>query len=237
MSTFVLVHGGWHGAWCWYKIVARLENLGHKAIAVDLSGHGTDKTPLAEITLQSYTDSVCKVLDAPGEPVVLVGHSMGGGVITQVAEYHPDKIKTLVYLAAAMPQNGMSLMDAAKVDEDAYLLKSIEFTEDRHFFSLRPETLKEALYADCSDEDIALARCLLIPQSIAPVTVPVKLSDANFGRIPRVDIECLKDNGLSLVAQRRLYTATPCQKVISMNTSHSPFFSAPDELTAHLAGL
>lgn len=78
MSTFVLIHGAAHGGWCWYKVVPLLEKQGHTVLAPDLPSHGRDKTPLAAVTLQLYVDSVCKLLDEQQEPVILVGHSMGG---------------------------------------------------------------------------------------------------------------------------------------------------------------
>lgn len=91
MSTYVLVHGAWHGAWCWKYVIPILENEGHNVIALDLPGHGEDKTPIPEITFDAYAKRVCKILDEQSEPVVLVGHSMGGAVISQVAEYLPSK--------------------------------------------------------------------------------------------------------------------------------------------------
>jgi len=78
MSTFVLIHGGCHGAWCWYKVVPALEKQGHTVIAPDLPSHGRDKTPVSAVTLQAYVDAVCSLIDVRREPVVLVGHSMGG---------------------------------------------------------------------------------------------------------------------------------------------------------------
>ena len=62
--------------------------------------------PIPEISLQFYTDRVCRILDTQSEPVILVGHSMGGVVITQAAQHRPEKIKTLVYLSAMLPRNG-----------------------------------------------------------------------------------------------------------------------------------
>ena len=106
MATYVLIHGAWHGGWCWDKIVPLLKKEGHKVEAPDLPGHGRDKTPIPEISLQSYTDRVCRILDTQSEPVILVGHSMGGVVITQAAQHRPEKIKTLVYLSAMLPRNG-----------------------------------------------------------------------------------------------------------------------------------
>ena len=85
MSTYVLVHGSWHGAWCWHKIIPLLEQAGHQAIAVDLPGHGRDWTDARDVSLQSYVESVCDILDAQPEPVILVGHSRGGIVVSQTA--------------------------------------------------------------------------------------------------------------------------------------------------------
>lgn len=80
MSTFVLVHGSWHGAWCWERIVPMLEEAGHRVIVIDLPAHGTDHTPLIEVNLKSYTDCLSSVLDKEPEKVILVGHSMAGVV-------------------------------------------------------------------------------------------------------------------------------------------------------------
>ena len=86
MSTYVLVHVSWGGAWCWDRVAPLLEQAGHHVVAFDLPAHGEDTTPVEQVTLASYTDRVVAVLDAQSEPVILVGHSHGGVVITQVAE-------------------------------------------------------------------------------------------------------------------------------------------------------
>src|SRR5580704_8966993 len=86
MSTYVLIHGSWHGAWCWYKITARLEAAGHTVIVPDLPGHGRDWTPPGGITMQDFVNAIVQVLDATAEPVVLVVHSRNGVVATQAAE-------------------------------------------------------------------------------------------------------------------------------------------------------
>jgi pimeloyl-ACP methyl ester carboxylesterase len=237
MSTFVLIHGASHGGWCWYKVVAALEKHGHTVLAPDLPGHGKDKTPVADVTLQRYVDCVCKLLDTQREPVILVGHSMGGGIITQVAEERPDRIKWLVYLAGAMPQNGQSMFERFKNDTTSASLANFVVAPDQLSASFREEGIREAFYEDCSEEDIALARLLLVPQAMEPISVPVKISEAKYGRVPRAYIECLQDRALTPPFQKLLYTGTPCQKVISINTSHSPFFSAPEELARHLMTL
>jgi pimeloyl-ACP methyl ester carboxylesterase len=237
MSTFVLIHGAWHGGWCWYKVVALLEQQGHTVVAPDLPSHGRDKTPLAAVTLAAYVDCVCQVIDAQREPVILVGHSMGGGIITQVAEERPDKVKVLVYLAALLPPNGAPMTHGMQDYPDSLVLRNVVLSDDKSSATLRTEALRETFYADCAAEDVALARLLLVPQAQAPLNTPIQTSAANFGRVPRVYIACLQDRALTPALQKQLYTAQPCQHVMTMDTSHSPFFSAPAELAAHLVAL
>jgi len=237
MSTYVLIHGSWHGAWCWYKIIPLLEQAGHTAIALDLPGHGRDWTPARDITMQSYVDSICKILDAQSEPVILVGHSRGGIVISQTAERRPEKIKTLVYLAAYLIPNGEAMLPTALSDTESLIASNFVLNEAEGFHMLKQEVFRTALYADCSAEDVALATALLTPEPNAPVATPLILSDENFGRVVRVYIETLQDRGVTPSLQKKMYTATPCQRVISMETSHSPFLSAPEKLVSHLISL
>ena len=234
MSTFVLIHGASHGAWCWKKVVPFLVQEGHTVVAPDLPGHGEDRTPIADVTLKAYTDRVCQVLDDQGENVILVGHSMGGTVITQVAEYRPEQIRKLVYLTAVVPVNGQSMRQAtAEVRNPNF----ITIADDESFYSYKDEWVVDIFYGDCSEEDISFAKSMLVPQPTSPVLEPVRVSEANYGSVPRVYIECLQDRILVPAFQQKLYTAVPCEQVISMNTSHSPFFSAPETLAKHLLSL
>ena len=237
MSTYVLIHGSWHGAWCWYKVIPLLEQAGHKAIALDLPGHGRDWTAAREVSMQSYVESVCNILDAQPGPVILVGHSRGGIVISQAAEHRPEKIRTLVYLAAFLIPNGEAMLPTAISDSESLIVSNLVVNEEQGYHMLKAEAFREALYADCSEEDVALTTSLLTPEPNAPVATPIDITEAHFGRIPRVYIETLRDRGVSPSLQKKMYTTLPCQKVISMETSHSPFFSAPQELVRHLTSL
>lgn len=233
MSTFVLIHGAWHGAWCWHKVVPLLKHKGHHVTVLDLPGHGIDRTPLANVTLESYANRVCQAIDAATEPVILVGHSMGGFVISQAAELRPQKIKRLVYLAAVLAENGTILTQFA---QSAAMFSSggLIVAEDQSSISLSPGTIRESFYADCSDADVALAESVLTPQPMAPFQTAQRTTPENWGQIPRYYIECLQDNALPLEMQRRCCQQLPCEKVFSMDTSHSPFFSAPEALVEHL---
>jgi pimeloyl-ACP methyl ester carboxylesterase len=233
METFVLVHGAWHGGWCWYKVVALLEKEGYRVEAPDMPSHGRDKTPISEITFESYVQRVCGIIDAQSEPVILVGHSWGGHIITQVAEYRPEKIKLLVYLTAFLVASGEPMLQVGK---ESILMSNVIVSEDQSYTTVRADAVKEVFYHDCSDEDVALAKLLLVPQArVSPVLS--NITEQNFGRIPRVYIECLQDKAITPSRQKEMYTRLPCQKVISMNTSHSPFFSEPIELAKNLISL
>lgn len=237
MSTFVLVHGAWHGAWCWDKLAPLLEEAGHEVVRFDLPGHGEDRTPVAEVTLGGYTDRVVEALDAQSEPVVLVGHSLSGTVISQAAEQRPGKIEKLVYLCAFLLPSGKSAIEASQEDGESVILESIEMEEDKGRVNITEEGMKRALYHDCPEEDFERARSLVTPQPLAPFGTPVEVTEKNFGSVRRTYVHTTQDRAASPAAQEKMYTELPCEKVVSMATGHLPFFVAPRELAGHLGDL
>jgi pimeloyl-ACP methyl ester carboxylesterase len=237
MATYVLVHGAWHGGWCWHRIVARLEKAGHRALAPDLAGLGRDRTPPAAVTLASWVDAICALIDAENEPVVLVGHSRGGFVISQVAEYRPARVRVLVYVAAILLEGGQSLQDAARALADFSPGPALAVAPDGASLSVPEGDIRDRFYGECSDEDVVLARALLVPEPLAPLSTPLAISAANFGRIPRVYIECTRDCAITLAAQRRMQDAMPCRERYTLDTDHSPFLSRPAELATILQKL
>ena len=238
LATFVLIHGAWHGGWCWNKLKPLLEKDGHKVVAPDLPGHGQDRTPIADVTLDAYSWRICEVIDQQSEKVILVGHSLGGLSITQVAEQRPDNIEFLVYLTALLPKNGESRTSLRERDPSGSALSSnMDMYPEEGYVLIKDESLRNTLYNDCSEEDIDWARSKLVSQALKPMTTSVVTSDENFGRVRRIYIECLKDNAIVPAFQKKMYTEMPCERVISMDTSHSPFLSAPEELAYHLMSL
>jgi pimeloyl-ACP methyl ester carboxylesterase len=103
MTPFILVHGAWHGAWCWERVVPLLAVRGFTARAIDLPGHGDDPTPPGRVSWEDYLERMGEALAAVAGPAILVGHSLGGGVITGAADRWPEKIRALVYLCALLP--------------------------------------------------------------------------------------------------------------------------------------
>src|SRR5229473_1138128 len=113
-ETFVLVHGAWHGAWCWGAVINQLEKLGATASAVDLPGHGMYRADRSKITLQSYIDSVAQFIELRDlKSVVLAGHSLSGLTIPGVAAKIPARIKRVVWVTAMVALDGQPIVDPA----------------------------------------------------------------------------------------------------------------------------
>jgi pimeloyl-ACP methyl ester carboxylesterase len=125
----------------------------------------------------------------------------------------------------------------AENDTESLLLSNLVMSEDGSSFTFREEVIGEALFADCSEEDMERGKARFLPQAEAPCATPVSLTEGNFGRVPRVYIEALKDRTLSPWLQKEMYERMPCRKVISMDTGHLPFYAAPEELAGHLTSL
>jgi len=230
MKTFVLVHGSWHSSWNWHRVIPLLERRGHKAVAVDLPGMGRDKTPIRDVKMLSTVEKICQLIDNFEDKVVLVGHSKNGIMISQAAEYRPEKIEKLVYLAAYLIPNGKTQKEYSMQDVDGILKPYVTIHDELNAHTLHPDIYKEGLYADCDDSITELAKLLLSHEPVESAITPLQLTEQNFGRVPRVYIECTKDKAVTPFIQRKMYTEMQCEKVYSLPTSHSPFFSRPDEL-------
>ncbi len=120
MATFVLVHGAWHGSWCWQRVRAALQQLGHEVFTPTLTGVGERSHLLAEsVDLQTHVLDVVNLIQWEElKDVILCGHSYGGMVVTSVADRIPQRIRSLVLLDAFVPQHGQSLLDFAPIAAD-----------------------------------------------------------------------------------------------------------------------
>ena len=227
MTHILLVHGAWHGAWCWHKAMPALAAAGFTPHAIDLPGHGLRAAETQ--TLAAYAEAVADKLNTLPEPAVLLGHSMGGAVISAAAELVPDRISTLVYLCAFMNRTGESIFARAGGDDETLLGALLQPLPDGRL-SVRDDGLKPAFYADCSDEDLALARLSLVPQSAEPFSAEPVLTADRYGQVRRAYIVCAQDRAIGPNKQRELIATTGCDARTDLDTSHSPFFSAPVKL-------
>lgn len=232
MKTFILIHGSWHSAWNWHKAIPILESKGHKAIAIDLPGMGRDKTPIQEVTLETSVEKICALIDRLDEKVILVGHSKNGIMISQAAEYRSEKIEKLIYLAAYLIPNGKTQSEYSAQDIEGVLKPYVTRFPELNAHTLQTEIYKEGLYHDCEDSITQMAKLLLSHEPVATGITTLELSEDKYGSIPRFYIECTEDKAVTPFIQKKMYTETICKKIYSLPTSHSPFFSKPEELSS-----
>ncbi len=180
--------------------------------------------------MKTTVEKICNLIDNIEGKVILVGHSKNGIMISQAAEYRPDKIEKLIYLAAYLIPDGKTQKEYSVQGTGGILKPYVSIFEDLNAHTLQPEIYKEGLYADCDDTITELAKLLLSHEPVESAITPLQLTKENYGIVPRVYIECTEDKAVTPFIQRKMYTEMPCEKVYSMATSHSPFFGKPKEL-------
>jgi pimeloyl-ACP methyl ester carboxylesterase len=162
------------------------------------------------------TRSVCDLIDRIDEPVVLVAHSRAGIVASTVAEQRPARVSRVVYLASYMLRSGERVLEHFRSDSESLVLPNISINRLTMTDMLHESAYQEALYADCSDDDVALARTLLTPEPMLPALTRLSLTDEAYGRIPRYYIELTRDRAVTPALQRRLYETLPCERVFRL---------------------
>ena len=164
----MLIHGGWHAAWFWTRVTTLLENHGHRVIALDLPAHGADCTPLTARPYDMYVPKVCEVLDRLEDRAILVGHSSGGMILTEVAHRISERIKSLVYLSAFLLPPGKTPRDVMTMDTESILQACLEIDLERRVSIVKTECAKSVFYADCSENDAQWAIDRLQPEPLIP---------------------------------------------------------------------
>jgi pimeloyl-ACP methyl ester carboxylesterase len=240
---FILIHGGFHGAWCWDRVIPELAALGHEAIALDLPGHGER----AAERPANYLGRIQPILDVLRDGDVLVGHSGGGYDIAVAANAAPEKVGHMIFLAAGLPVEGKSVVEATggatetdasgheratKLMDDATgMLRFIRPLPDGTMEWTSREGAREFFYHDCDDATVDWAFSKLSP-GISPFPdEKLRLPALWRAQPPRSYILCLQDrskpHSMSEDVIRRL-GVTP----LTIDASHSPFLSRPAELAA-----
>ncbi len=226
MAEFLLVHGSCHGAWCWRDLVPKLTAMGHSVRAIDLPSHGSDPTPIADITLDLCRDAV---LDAVTPNTIVVGHSWGGYPISAAAEADPSALRGLIYVCAYVPQDGLSMIEMRKRAPRQLIGDAVEKSADGLAYSVLPDRVHSLFYHDCPSEVVTYALARLSPQAILPQDTPLP-TGAHFARVPKAYIRSTDDYTVPTEYQAQMSRCADPDLRLTIDSSHSPFFSHPARL-------
>ena len=241
MANFLLVHGAWHGAWCWQRVLPGLIKAGHRAHAVTLTGVG-ERAHLQrpDIDLETHIQDVMAAMDAEEmDDVVLVVHSYAGMLGTAVAARRPQRLQHLVYLDAVLPKPGESWSSThASATRNARIAAAQ--ADPLHAFPA-PDPSVFGL----SDADHAWVKRRQTPHPGGPYTQVLDFDPQQVARVPRTFINCTEPPlGTIDISRLRMRDAKfwdgawlPGSQVIEMKTGHDPMVSDPEGLLKLLLSL
>ncbi|WP_062201532.1 alpha/beta fold hydrolase [Demequina salsinemoris] len=232
MTTFILVHGAWHGGWCWDRVSSRLREAGHEVHAPTLTGLSERSHLLSPLVgLETHIEDIVRLIDVVGpSDIVLVGHSYAGQIISAVADRRPDRISTRVYLDAFVGQDGTS---ARALLPETIAHHWAESVEERGFGWLVPvRDLTVLGVKDPTDRDWLSPR--LTPHPWKTYTDPLLLG-SDLDRVPAQYIECVSwMRAFRGHADRARALGWP---VHELETGHEAMVTAPQELAELLVAI
>lgn len=233
VKNYVLVHGAWGAGWEFNEVRKLLSADGSIVHAPDLPGHGDNKKAISEVTLAAYVEHVKNVINQINGKVILVGHSLGGAVISQVAEDIPSKIDRLIYVAAILPRAGDSAVGLIESDEHGQLLSKLIFSEDQSYVTLSEKTVEELFLHDVEDKQRVahLIPEFMVKQAVEPFGAKANLTEDGFGSVAKYYIRATQDKVLSQELQDRMIAHWDVEKVFTLNSGHFPLTSIASKLT------
>jgi pimeloyl-ACP methyl ester carboxylesterase len=231
MTTYVLVHGAWHGGWCWRRVADRLRAAGHRVFTPTLTGLG-DRAHLGspDIDLDTHIEDVCAVFEAEEiEHAVLCGHSYGGMVITGVADRIADRITAIVYLDAFIPEDGQSLFDIQGPER----VKKFRAQAGEGW---RVAPMPAEYFGVMTAADVAWVDRRCVPQSIATYEQPVRRGGADAAIARKIYIFAEKHPNSRFGPYAEQTRNDPDWEFHAIAAGHDVMVDTPDELSEILLG-
>jgi pimeloyl-ACP methyl ester carboxylesterase len=224
VSTFALVHGAWHGAWCWERLTPEIERRGHSVVTVDLPCSDPDAL------FDDYATVVVDALDGSDDDVVVVGHSLAGHTIPLVAARRP--VRRLVFLCALIAAPGLSFVDQLRAERDIFVPgyeAGLAPADERPVRAWEDARIaRETMYQDCDEADARAAFARLRPQASTPYFAPCPL-DA-LPDVPTAYVVAADDRIVNPAWSRRAAPERLGVEPIEVPGGHSPYLSRPGAL-------
>lgn len=232
MNNIILIHGAWGGAWEFSGVVDLLSNNSNKVTALDLPGHGKNIQPITKVTMANYVKTVVDAIRAQNQKVILVGHSLAGAIISQVAEEIPENIDRLIFVSAVLPANGETALGLMQSDEKGQLLPNTIFSEDQSYATITEKTVRSILLNDINDKDQLnrLVPHFLFKQATEPFTAEALLTEEKFGSVKKYYVKASADKVLTPELQERMLNNWKMNKVFTLKSGHFPLNSMPQAL-------
>lgn len=231
MSTFVFIHGGWSASWAWERNVKALENGGHRVICLDLVGHGTNEPErLEKVGLRDHVGYIEEEIAKMDGNVILVGHSMAGMIISQVAEDLGDKIEKLVYFAAFLPsKDGQNMIPFIEKDLWTLVGPHTALGLPNGLLKFNPRYLRNTGFNTTDDETFAFADAHLGLENPTMWGDPVHLTEV-YHNVPKYYVHTLKDNCCTYYLQRCMVHDEPVIKEYYIDSDHFGMLNRADEV-------
>ncbi|PWV56831.1 alpha/beta fold hydrolase [Chitinophaga sp. S165] len=231
VKNYLLVHGAWEAPYVFDSVKASLIKDGNNVTVVQLPGHGSDATDASRITLNLYRDKVIDAMTSMNGKVILVGHSLGGMIISAVAEQVPTKVEKLVYLAAYLPTSGQSLFGIATTDAGSHLtLDILKFSADHSTVDIEGTHIVDVFIQDGSTQAQNLVLNHYKTEPAQPLIDTVALTSANFGSVAKAYIKTLQDHTISPDLQNEMINTAAVKEVYQLNAGHCASITKADSL-------
>jgi len=236
MANFVLVHGAWHGAWCWRRVVAPLTAQGHRVHAVTLTGVGDRAHLLSSlITLETHIADVADTIATEElQDVVLAVHSYAGMLGTAIADRMPERLRHLVYVDAVVPKPGESWSSSHSSATREARLAAAQGSPDYSFPPPDPQVY------GLEGEDHAWVQRRQKPHPGHTYLAPLQFDPQRVAGVPRTFVDCTRPAlGTIAVIRQRVrdpdywegaWTGGAGMRVVELETGHDPMVSAPRDL-------
>ncbi len=235
--TYVLVHGAWADESAWGFVRNQLAVHANVEV-VNLPGHGVDLTPENQVKLNDYVKTVEAGINKYDGKVILVGHSLAGMIITQVAESIPNKIDKMVYVSAYLPRNGESITDLASKDTESLIGPNIVFNEDYTTGVVKKDFIVAGTCADCPNFMKEIIVKYHKDEPTTPMNEVAQVTSGKFGEVEKYYIHTSNDKAVGYELQKQMVKANgTIRKIFVMDTSHLPFVVQPQKFVGILTGI